>query len=109
MGTGGKDNGNSYKVGNNYSNGDYSSNSLSWRRKLDETPSTLPEPAVTEKKAVVSRATSPQPDSTKQVISTYFKTLSHFSIFFVISKLISISKHSSLGHFKAFRDIPKDF
>jgi hypothetical protein len=32
MGTGAKDN-SSY---NNYSNGDYSSNSLSWRRKLDE-------------------------------------------------------------------------
>jgi len=57
MGTGGKDNGYSY------SNGDYSSNSMSWRRKLNEDS----ESYVTEKKMVISRATSPQPDSSKQV------------------------------------------
>ena len=73
MGTGGKENSGSYKLGNssnnsnNYSNGDYTSNSMSWRRKLDEDSSTssTPDP-VTEKKMVVSRATSPQPDVNKQ-------------------------------------------
>ena len=59
MGTGGKDNGYSYSNGG----GDYASNSMSWRRKLNEDS----ENYVTEKKTVISRATSPQPDSSKQV------------------------------------------
>ena len=70
MGTGGKEN-SSLSNNNNYGNGDYASNSMSWRRKLDEG---LDSHELTETKEVVSRATSPQPDSSKQVRTRIAKT-----------------------------------
>ena len=83
MGTGGKEN----KTSNSYSNGssgagagDYTSNSMSWRRKLNEDS----ENYVTEKKTVISRATSPQPDSSKQV----FKALRPLITDLQIAKLL---------------------
>jgi hypothetical protein len=77
MGTGGKDNSSSYSSNNNFSNGgDYSSNSLSWRRKLDEGSDNH---EVTETKMVISRATSPQPDSSKQVRTRIAKETEPFS------------------------------
>jgi len=75
LGSNGKENG-SYKANNN---GDYLSNSLGWRRKLDEDTSNV----VIERKTVITRATSPQPDVSKQVkefmSNTYWVLSGHLS------------------------------